>query len=86
MSQLVPTEMSKVKTSIAYLHWITLPLAVYWKYSVSPPGRGQEADALLFCIGIGVLQPALTAIIRLFLGPDDFETGHGRLAMQLHFH
>ena len=77
-----PTEMSKVRTVLAYLHWVTLPAAIYWRYWMAPGGTA--ADAFTFCLGVLAFQPVLTLIIRILVLRTPFELGHARLAMGLH--
>ena len=81
----IPTEIYKMKVALTYLHWLTLPAALYWRYYVSPPGYGESSDALTFCIGVMLLQPGLTAAIRFLFLRGPFESEHGKLALTLNF-
>lgn len=82
---MTPSIQSRIKVFIIHMLWVTLPIAIYWRYSVSPPLRGEEAEALLYCVKIALYQPLLCGVAGLLLCRTRFERWHGHLAFKLSF-
>lgn len=79
-----PDWKSRVMASLAYLLWLTLPLAVYWRYFIAPPpAHCKPADALTFCLGVGLMQPMLSLLWSVVFLRGDFERQHGKAAASI---
>lgn len=74
---------SRIKVAAIHLIWVTLPIAIYWRYAISPPLRGQEVEALLFCVKVALYQPLLCGVARALLCWNSYERRHGEIAFLL---